>query len=375
MRSINLDFELTKEMRGLIMQIITMRDLGIFLGIQPNSFKNERAEIEVRRVKHYFPEINIEVLTVEDLMRGEEEQRACNIAKAYRMIEKGRAEKLSKNLLLKIHSTVSEKLSPEEPLEKPFRVDVKKDLFSFVSDTRYANSEQIEDFLEDVISIANDPGAEPLVKCWLVYYMLVAIKPFNDDNEAIARLTCYAILKQENLHFNFLLSLEEYVFGSAGFIAYSYLYEQESFQKKMERDLTGYLTICLQSMLQNVEAIEKEYFIIAAKEQLDYDTLPPRSKNFINFWLKKGFYQNYETIFNLSARQHEILVHLLKNGGISTKDLSTIFEVDRKTIQRDFSQLIDFNIIGQKGAGRGIKYYICFDKREEAAIERFSIKF
>src|ERR1700733_7212998 len=120
MRRIILDFELTKEMRDLMMQIITMRDLAVFLGIQPNAFKNERAEIEGAREKHYFQEINPEVLAGEDLKLSEDEQRACNIAKAYRLIEKGRAEKLSKNLLLKIRSTLSEKLS-EEPSDSVFR--------------------------------------------------------------------------------------------------------------------------------------------------------------------------------------------------------------------------------------------------------------
>jgi len=374
MRRIILDFEVTKEMRGLIMQIIRMRDLGVFLGMQPNDFKHVRAVIERGRVKHYFPEINAEILSGEDLKLNEDEQRACNIARAYRLVEKGRAEKLSKNLLLKIHSAVSEKLEPAEP-ESLFREDKKKDLFSFVSDVRYANSLQIEDFLEDVFATANDPAAEPLIKCWLVYYMLAAIKPFESDNELIARLACYAVLKHDNLHFNFLLNLEEYIFGSAGFIAYSYLYEQENFPKKMQRDLTSYLTICLEAFLQNVKAMEKEYFLPAAKAELGYEPLPPRAKNFINFWLKKGYYANYETIFNLSLRQHEILLHLLKNGGISTKDLSTFLEVDRKTIQRDFSQLIDYKMIGQKGAGRAIKYYINFDKNDEHPLEKWSVKF
>ena len=373
MRRITLDFEVTREIRELMMQIFTMRDLSIFLGIQPNDFKSERAEIELSRVRHYYPDINPEILLAEDAVPGEEEQRAINIAKAYRLIEKGRAEKLSKNLLIKIQTALLDKL-PEVSFAGQFRQDEKKDLFSFVSDPRYPGSDQVEDLLDDVFLLANDAAAEPLVKCWLVYYLINAIQPFNHDNELIARLACYAMLKHDQLHFNYLLNIEEYIFGSTGFIAYSYLYEQETFQKKTERDLTGYLEICLEAMLQNVKASEKKYFTRVARHQLGYDALPPRSKNFINFWLKKGFYANHEIIFKLSPRQHEILVHLLKHGGITTKDLSTIFEVDRKTIQRDFNQLIDYKIVGQKGAGRAIKYYISFDKAEESPLEKWSVK-
>ena len=66
-----------------------------------------------------------------------------------------------------------------------------------------------------------------------------------------------------------------------------------------------------------------------------------------------------------------IIRELYKNGIVQTKDLFDKYEVNRKTIQRDFAEFEEMGLVVVNGEGRGLKYTVPIQGRFPEKLKRF----
>jgi Fic family protein len=213
-------------------------------------------------------------------------------------------------------------------------------------------------WLEDLVKLINNKDAPAIVKAWLFYYHFLVLKPFASNNELLAYIVCKKILLAGGLDFFNALNLEKYVFRDKNFILVNQgLSALESYEDKLNADLSSYVEYCVYGYKNNIREIRQSVTGVV-REQLDYQSLTPRQKNTLNFWLEKAFFIHKDKLDQLSPRQHEMMLLIAKYGSLSNKELVPVFMVDRKTIQRDFNVLLDMKLLEQRGGGRALKYYI-----------------
>ena len=107
------------------------------------------------------------------------------------------------------------------------------------------------------------------------------------------------------------------------------------------------------------------------RKQIDYDKLTPRQKNIMNYVFQKGYKLKEidDTIIN--KRQKLIMYIIQHRGFVSTKELVTEFECNRKTIQRDFVHLLDLNLVKVIGQGSALKYSLNLDEHKHEPINQY----
>ncbi|MGZ5304077.1 MAG: DeoR family transcriptional regulator, partial [Bacteroidia bacterium] len=181
-----------------------------------------------------------------------------------------------------------------------------------------------------------------------------------NSNETLAILGAQHILNHGKSGLSGLLNLEKHVFFNAKYLVQTaHLFGEQNYLERLDTDLTAYLEICLKRLRKNIQEA-KETLINAVKQEFEYATLAPRQKNAVNFWLEKGFFMHKEKLKSLTPRQHDIMTLMARYSYVATKDLVPVFQLDRKTIQRDFNTLLELGLVEQRGGGRAIRYHLDF---------------
>ena len=233
-------------------------------------------------------------------------------------------------------------------------------LFAAAEEVQTQNpiDKDLRTWLEDLMKAANTKQTSALARCWIFYYYFNIFKPYPAYNELVAYVICKRILSSEKLDMLNTLNLDKYVFRDKEFIEVSKkLTDTEDYFQKLGSDLSEYLEICMKGFRTNIIA-SRSGATDCVRGQLDYASLTPRQKNSLNFWLEKAFYIHKDKLDELSPRQHEMMLLIAKYGSLSNKDLVPVFQVERKTIQRDFNTLLELKLLDQRGGGRGLRYYI-----------------
>jgi len=233
-------------------------------------------------------------------------------------------------------------------------------LFSDTStiEEQHPLDEDAKAWLDELLKMVNSKDVPALVRSWSFFYYFNALKPFSGYNELLSYIVCKKTLASEKLDFFNLLNPEKYVIRNKNVVAVTaQLNEIEDYDDRIHADLTGYIEACINGYRNNIKAIRLA-ITDTVREQLDYQSLTPRQKNSLNFWLEKAFFIHRDKLEGLSPRQHEMMLLIAKYGSLSNKDLVPVFMVDRKTIQRDFNSLLDLKLLDQRGGGRALKYYI-----------------
>jgi len=212
--------------------------------------------------------------------------------------------------------------------------------------------------LDELLKMANKKDIPPLVRAAVFYYEFDILKPFVSYNELLAYVVCKKMLAVDRLDFFNMLNLDKYIFRDKKLSLIQHqLNEVEDYNEKLNADLTTYIHAFFEGYMNNISVV-RESITNCVREQLDYQSLTPRQKNSLNFWLEKAFFIHKDKLDQLTPRQHEMMLLIAKYGSLSNKDLVPVFMVDRKTIQRDFNMLLDLKLLDQRGGGRALKYYI-----------------
>lgn len=364
---LKLTHEKPKQLNPALRETEGLRDLMAYYQVEAVAFQEDAVDTVVDRVRHYFisqeEELSHELVAA--LLTGDlpatspERQKLLNIQQAIQYLGQMESKPFSLPMLQQVHKLLMNKMaSPHTP--GVWRTQ-ENSLFSAVrASAALPGHDTLMDYLQYAVSIANDKQQSILIRCGLVFYLLMVLKPFLDENETVAMLVCSHLLQREGYGLAGMLNLEKYLFFHKKYeLETAELFGEMPFEAALSADLTSFLDTCIHCYRDNMQAARKR-ITEEVKKLMGYHNLVPRQKNNLNFWLEKGFYMHRKKLPELSDRQQEIMLLLARYGSLANKELVPVFRVDRKTIQRDFNELLEKGLVEIRGAGRNFRYHLDF---------------
>lgn len=167
----------------------------------------------------------------------------------------------------------------------------------------------------------------PIIQAGIIQPEIIAITPFDNGNNKIARLLSYLYLYRGGYDIREMFNLEEY-------------YKSDTSTYKKMLSLTragGNMTFWL------------EYFTYGVKTQLE--------KSLENIKKVKFQDENRPTFWKLNDRQRQIL-EILNNpeGRMTNKDVQKHGKVSQITASRDLAKLVSLGLLLAHGKGRSVFY-------------------
>ncbi|MDX5321391.1 MAG: DeoR family transcriptional regulator, partial [Bacteroidota bacterium] len=213
-------------------------------------------------------------------------------------------------------------------------------------------------------------GEEKILASWLIHYAVLCSYPALKRYTVFARFAQLLFLKIHGLDGLGLLSL------NLGLLPQQSIYKRACDQFKLKdtadllnSDLTQFLNQCLEihcAALQEANSHLRELY----QDQIEYEDFTPRQRNMVNYFFDEGYKINKPETSHLNERQQKIIDLIFENHFSSTKDLSLIFRVNRKTIQRDFTELLDMGMVRQMGNGAALRYTVHIKDKPHARLEK-----
>lgn len=214
--------------------------------------------------------------------------------------------------------------------------------------------------LKSFLRFVNSNKTHPeILKPWLAYYYFDLIRPFETMNFAFSLVLLNHLMSRAfpNVPWFF----EKFIFES--WESHRGTTENPMFGQLLEsrkkQNLTSFVQQVLELTSRNLNWV-KEMVSSTYLEEKSKFLGSPKQKNSLNFLMDKGFKLNHGHISQLNPRQQRILEQVALNRDVNTKTLVQLFRCDRKTIQRDFAELMEFDLIKQEGKTKTVRYLINF---------------
>ena len=181
-----------------------------------------------------------------------------------------------------------------------------------------------QESLQQCLSYFQTSHEHPVVQAGLIQFQILALSPFTDGNDRLARLLTYLFLYKEGFDCRGFLVLEEY----------------------FRRNLIDYQQILKQTGNQTAWL---EYFVRGVAIQFE-KTLQDIVKG-------KTRMEIPAPIFKLNERQKEILA-LMENPGITitNRQVQRLFKISQITASRDLANLASLGYLFAHGGGRSVYY-------------------
>lgn len=174
----------------------------------------------------------------------------------------------------------------------------------------------------------------PAVQAGIAHYEIARIHPFLDGNGRTARALSTLILTKRGFDTKKLFALEEY-YNEDRPAYYSALADADS----KGGELTGWLEYFLFGIAVEISRVE--------------NTVKKLSND-------RSMKEKYGQI-GLSSRQIKAIGYLKENGQITNKEYQEICDVSQPTANRDLQDMVDKNVLKQKGKkGQQITYVLNF---------------
>lgn len=204
-----------------------------------------------------------------------------------------------------------------------------------------------------------------LYNSWLLHHDIIKHAHFFKHKAMVARLLQYSYLKQHNMHLYGMLAIEEMLLKyKAEYSRLLNLIEQED----ILGEFMQFGALMHTKVLKNTEQRIKLLY----RTDIGYKKLSPWQRNLSNYLFSKGFDMKLAgNNAELNTRQTEILQIILKDGFVSTKDMVEKFECNRKTIQRDFAELLEANLVRAIGKGSALRYGLSLKDKTNNYLERY----
>ena len=91
----------------------------------------------------------------------------------------------------------------------------------------------------------------------------------------------------------------------------------------------------------------------------------------MNYVFERGYRLKEFDDAVLNQRQKLIMYIIQHKGFISTKELVTEFDCNRKTIQRDFATLLELNLVKVIGKGAGLRYAVNVAESKNSFLSQY----
>lgn len=232
-------------------------------------------------------------------------------------------------------------------------------------DTTYRSpkGEERDKSLKSFIRFINTNKTHPeILKPWLVYYYFDLIRPFESMNYAFSLVLLNHLMTKAfpNVPWFF----EKFIFES--WESHKGTTENPMFGQLLEsrkkQNLTSFVQQVLELTSRNLNWVKEMVSSIYLEEKSKF-LESPKQRNSLNFLMDRGFKLNHSHISELNNRQQKILEQVALNRDVNTKTLVQLFRCDRKTIQRDFAELMEFDLIKQEGKTKTVRYLINFSSQ------------
>lgn len=212
--------------------------------------------------------------------------------------------------------------------------------------------------------------SEHILASWLVHFAVLSGMPSLKRHTVLARFAQNLYLKTVGMDACGLLSM------NMAILPHQSMYKRacDQFRFKGTEDiLSSDMNNLVLLGLRIHEAALRESNIQLRdiyQDQIEFEDLTARQRNMVNYFFDEGFQYEKPGTNGLNERQQKIIDLVYENHFVSTKDLSLIFRCNRKTIQRDFTELLDSGMVRMMGNGAALRYTVNIRTRPNSALER-----
>lgn len=229
----------------------------------------------------------------------------------------------------------------------------------------------LRDWLREISNEAHDYTVEEkLLASWFIHFAVLGSLPSLKRYTVFARLTQILFLRSQQLDACGLLSLNLAALpAQAMYKRACDQFKYKDVQDLLKSDLSHLVNLGIDmhwAALKDANLNLREIY----QDQIEYEDYTPRQRNMVNFFFDEGFRLDKPETKGLNERQQKIIDLIFENHFSSTKDLSLIFRCNRKTIQRDFNDLLDMGMVRQMGNGAALRYTVTIKDRPYNPLER-----
>ena len=224
-------------------------------------------------------------------------------------------------------------------------------------------NEQLNDLTVFLLKYLNSKRAiHPLLKSWSIYLLFDIVQPFMSFNQSLSLLVSNKLIGAEGFDFKGLYVWEKQMlhdWNTHQSIKLNSLFPVNS-KERLEADVTAFFENCAGLCIDTLTDLE-DLLLDELKLAVGYGDMNPHKKNSFNYLFNHGFKLHYGAIDTLNDRQRSILRDVTLNRDVTTKKMVMEYRCDRKTIQRDFADMMDMGIIAQEGKTKTIIYHLSFN--------------
>ncbi|MES2779350.1 MAG: DeoR family transcriptional regulator [Bacteroidota bacterium] len=274
-----------------------------------------------------------------------------------------------------LHSVINEPLSIQMlyQLQKILILDLynnREDINLFSTNSTRVHeklSPTAEMELESLFEFINyDDEFHPIVQSWILHFRLLNIRLFSECTTKIASLLQHFWLKKKGMDVFGLLSIEHELYANKNEYQNFFDDQQPDYINDQQQQFEFGMEL-YSAQLERMKSLLRSYF----RKQVDFEKLNPRQKNIMNYVFERG-YKLKEIDDSVLNKRQKLIMYIIQNRGfISTKELVSEFECNRKTIQRDFTELIENNLVKVIGKGAGLRYAVNLTERKHDGLAKY----
>lgn len=281
-----------------------------------------------------------EMLKTERKPRNTSERMILNNYLTIKKIAELKDKKISKELILELHSTIAKDTLDDSGKEGVWRKNNKVNVVDSDTDTIVYTPpefEKIEELMNAFCDFANEQNKDgfihPIVKAIILHFLIGYIHPFADGNGRTARAVFYWYLISKGYWLVEYLSISRIIVKSPVKYAKAYLYTEYD-----DNDLTYFV-------YYNVRAMH-----IAMQDLQNYISRKIEEKKSVYSLIK------YE---NINERQAEILKELINfpDKAYSIKEIENQFAISYQTARTDLMGLVSLKYLDEKLMGRKMLFF------------------
>ncbi len=280
--------------------------------------------------------------------KNKSEQMILNNYNSMKWIVENKEVKMTKDLLLEIHQSITKDSLQKKEDEGRFRTNDEVRIMDETNEVFYTPPPftQLDDLMADFCSFANDENEShvfihPIVKGIILHFLIGYIHPFVDGNGRTARAVFYWYLIKKGYWLIEYMSVSRIILKAKVQYARAYLHTEYD-----ENDLTYFV-------LYNIKAID------AALNDLKLHVEKKKEEKKQLFSLLKNTYFN--------ERQIVLVQKILedKNEYFTVKQVENKFNVSNQTARNDLTDLIKKGILITNLTGKKANFFAAenFEKK------------
>lgn len=284
--------------------------------------------------------------------RDKSQQMIHNNYQTIQFILEHKDEPLSEELLLQVHSLMTERTMQNPEDAGRFRVNndvVVENGITHETVHTPPSYDEIPQFVTDLCLFFNERDPQqfihPIIRGIIIHFMISYVHPFVDGNGRTARAMFYWFMLRQGYWLTEYLSISRVIAKSKKSYEKAFLYTEAD-----GMDI-GYFVI------YNLRVLEQSF-----KQLQDYIKRKQDEKNAANVYLRIG---------NINARQAQILKIFVEdpNAVITVKDLQIKFMISPTTAKTDIIGLLDRGILEEIAFNKVKRGYIKGGKFDDALLE------